>query len=99
MKWVSCSTSNYDCNSFHMFLEDIYSKALLKKQICESCQSKVEDKKVFTICKKSGQTQDNCYQNKFKGNIIASVSDMDNCSVCSESLCESVVRHFIIVQL
>ena len=46
---------------------------------------KVDDKKSCTTCKKSGHTMDNCVQ-RFKGNIVASVSEVEVCPVYNESL-------------
>ena len=63
----------------HNRVKEVYSKELFKNQIGESCQAKVDDKKVCTICKKFNHTEDTGYQNKVKSNVVASVSDMNNC--------------------
>ena len=51
-KWVSIAPSNPTWESFYSFLEGVYDKALLKKQINESCkQGVVQDRKYCTNCK------------------------------------------------
>ena len=50
---------------FYTFLEEVYDKALLKRQINESCkQGNVQDKKQCTKCKKYGHTLENCIKGK-----------------------------------
>ena len=52
-KWVSIAPLNPTWISFYLFLEKVYDKALLKKQINESCkQGIVQERKVCTNCKK-----------------------------------------------
>ena len=42
--------------------------------------------KVCSILKKSGYTKENCFQNRAPSDVVTSVSESDNCSVCNESL-------------
>ncbi len=49
-RWVNYASSNPTWNSFYKFLEDVYEKALLKKQINESCeQNSGKDRVTCTI--------------------------------------------------
>merc|ERR1712041_8203 len=41
-KWVNYASSNPTWDSFYTFLEDVYEKALLKKQINDSCKQNLE---------------------------------------------------------
>ena len=54
--------------------------------IDEYFQFRVNDKKVCSICKKSGNIIQNCFQNRAKSNVVAFASESDTCPVCSESL-------------
>jgi len=61
-KWVNYASSNPTWDSFYKFLEDVYEKALLKKQINDSCkQNSGKDKITCTNCNRSGHTADRCY--------------------------------------
>ena len=58
-KWLTIAPSNPTWDSFYSFLEEVCDKALLKKQINESCkQGIVQDRKQCTNCKKCGHTID-----------------------------------------
>ena len=43
-RWVNYASSNPTWNSFYKFLEDVYEKALLKRQINEACEQNSADK-------------------------------------------------------
>ena len=72
----------------------MYNKALLKKQIEDSCQVKSEDKNVCTICKNSGHTKDSCFH-KPKGGVVASITDMEICPIFKESLLRKVLLRML----
>ena len=82
-KWVNYSSSNPTWDSFYKFLEDVYEKALLKKQINDSCkQSSGKDKITCTNCNKSGHTADRCYSRT----VLATTLGANVCPVCEGSL-------------
>ena len=62
----------------------MYDKALLKKQINESCKQKDHYNKegFYTNCNVNGQIKDNCSQ----GNIIAALAKESCCPICNDSL-------------
>ena len=61
----------------------MYDKALLDKQINESCkQGVVQDKKFCDNCKKYGHTIDNC----IKGKVFATTINLDKCLLCNDPL-------------
>ena len=61
----------------------MYDKALLKKQINESCkQGVVQDKKFCTNCKKYGHTIDNY----IKGKVFTTTINTDKCPLCNDAL-------------
>ena len=68
-KWVSIAPSNPTWESFYSFLEEVYDKALLKKQINVSCRQKADynEEEFYTNCNVNGQIKNNCSQ----GNISA----------------------------
>ena len=81
-KWVTLTPSNPTWESFYSFLEEVYEKALLKKQINESCkQSSVQDRRLCTYCKKFGHILENC----IKGKVFTTTIDTDNCPLCNDA--------------
>ena len=62
-KWISIAPANPKWDSFYTFLEGVYQRALLKKQIGETCkQNGAENKEkgdFCTLCKKSGHLREN----------------------------------------
>ena len=56
-KLVSIAPSNPTLESFYSFLEEVYDKALLKKQINESCRQKADynEGEFYTNCKVNDQ--------------------------------------------
>ena len=84
-KWVSIAPSNPMWESFYTFLEEVYDKALLKRQINESCkQGNVQDKKQCTNCKKYGHTIENC----IRGKVFTTTVCTDKCPLCNDALHE-----------
>ena len=82
-KWVNYASSNPTWDSFYKFLGDVYEKALLKKQINDSCkQNSGQDKITCTNCKKSGHTADRCYSRS----VLATTVGANTCPVCEGSL-------------
>ena len=62
-KWVNVASPNPTWDSFYTFLGEVYEKALLKKQINESCKQG-SGQKFCTKCKRSGHLADKCYDGK-----------------------------------
>merc|ERR1711895_210602 len=82
-KWVSLAGSNPTWDSFYKFLEDMYERALLKKQINDSCkQNMSKDKPTCTKCNRVGHTAEKC----FSKNVVATTVGQSNCPVCGDSL-------------
>ena len=82
-KWVNLASSNPTWDSFYTFLGDVYEKALLKKQINDSCkQNSGQDKIICTNYKRSGHTADKCYSRK----VLTTSIGGDACPVCEGSL-------------
>ena len=82
-KWVSIAPSDPTWETFFTFLEEVYDKALLKKQINESCkQGNVQDKKQCTNCKRFGHTIENC----IKGKVFTTTINTDKCPLCNDAL-------------
>ena len=82
-KWVNYASSNPTWDSFYKFLEDVYEKALLKKQINDSCkQNSGKDKITCTNCNKPGHTADRCYSR----NVLTATVGVNACPVCEASL-------------
>ena len=82
-KWVNYASSNPSWDSFYKFLEDVYEKALLKKQINDSCkQTMGKDKVTCTKCSRVGHSADKCYAK----NVMATTVGQSNCPVCGDSL-------------
>ena len=82
-KWVNLASSNPTWDSFYTFLGDVYEKALLKKQINDSCkQNSGQDKNICTNCKRSGHSADKCYG----GKVLTTSISVDACPVCEGSL-------------
>ena len=80
-KWVTVATANPTWESFYLFLEEVYDKALLKKQINESCKpNSTQEKKFCTNCKKTGHLADKC----FRGKVIATAIKHNNCPLCED---------------
>merc|ERR1711872_153870 len=62
-KWVNYASSNPTWDSFYKFLEDVHEKALLKKQINDSCKQTVGKDRVNCVkCNRIGHSADNCYR-------------------------------------
>ena len=62
-KWVNYASSNPTWDYFYKFLEDVYEKALFKKQINDSCKQTLgKDKVTCTICNRTGHSADKCYR-------------------------------------
>ena len=83
-KWISMassSSSNPTWDSFYTFLEEVYERALLKKQINESCKQSSQIK-VCTKCKRTGHLADKCYE----GKVLTTVVGVENCPVCDGDL-------------
>ena len=58
-------------------------KHYLKKQINESCkQGIVQNKKLFTNCKRYGHTIDNCIKRK----IFTTTINTDKCPLCNDTI-------------
>ena len=55
-KWVTIAPSNLAWESFYLFLEGVYDRALLKKQINEFCKQKASynEEGFNTICNING---------------------------------------------
>ena len=82
-RWVNYASSNPTWNSFYKFLEDVYEKALLKKQINDSCKQTLgKDKVTCTICNRIGHSADKCY----KKNVFATTVGPTTCPVCDGPL-------------
>ena len=62
----------------------MYDKALLKKQINESCRQKADynEEEFYTNCNVNGQIKNDCIQ----GNIIAALVEESCCPICNDSL-------------
>merc|ERR1711873_22524 len=58
-KWVSLASPNPTWESFYSFLGEVYEKALLKKQINDSCKQS-SGQKFCTKCKNSGHLAVKC---------------------------------------
>merc|ERR1711895_40272 len=82
-KWVNYASSNPTWDSFYKFLEDVYEKALLKKQINDSCKQTIgKDKVTCTKCSRVGHSADKCYAK----NVMVTTVGQSNCHVCGDSL-------------
>ena len=83
-KWVTVAPSNPTWESFYSFLEGVYDRALLKKQINESCKQKADynEEGSCNDCNISGNIKDNCSQ----GNILTTLVEEDCCPICNDSL-------------
>ena len=82
-KWVNLASSNPAWNSFYTFLGDVYEKALLKKQINDSCKQNLgQDKNTCNNCKRSGHTADKCYSRR----VLTTTIGVDACPACEGSL-------------
>ena len=70
--------------SFYSFLEVVYKRELLKKQINDSCKQKADynEEGFCTNCNISGHIKDNCSQ----VNIMATLIGEDCCPICNNSL-------------
>ena len=80
---MSIAPSNPTWESFYSFLEEVYDKALSKKQINESCkQGIVQDRKQCTNCKKYGHTIDIC----IKGKVFTTTINSDKCPLFNDPL-------------
>ena len=66
---------------FYIFLEEVYERALLKKQINESCKQSSQIK-VCSKCKRTGHLADKCYE----GKVLTTVSEVENCPICDDDL-------------
>ena len=88
-KWISIAPSNPKWDSFYRFLEEVYQRALLKKQIGETCkQGGVESNNkgnFCSLCKKPGHVRENCVQNLVKGNIFAATNGNKICPLCESN--------------
>ena len=70
-------------DSFYKFLEDVYEKALLKKQINDSCKQTVGiDRDTCVKCNRIGHSADNCY----RGAVLTATMAVNACPVCEDSL-------------
>ena len=73
-KWVNFASSNPTWDSFYTFLEDVYEKALLKKQINDSCKQNSE-----------WGTDCNINENS-KDNFCANLVKQECCPICNDGL-------------
>ena len=73
-KWVNYASSNPTWDSFYTFLEDVYEKALLKKQINDSCKQNSE-----------WGTDCNINENS-KDNFCANLVKQECCPICNDGL-------------
>ena len=80
-RWVNYASSNPTWNSFYKFLEDVYEKALLKKQINESCEQS-------SGIDRQDHSADKCY----KGTVLATTVVATACPVCDGSLHAITIR-------
>ena len=82
-RWVNYASSNPTWDSFYKFLEDVYEKALLKKQINDSCKQTVgKDRVTCAKCNRTGHSADKCYVK----NVLAATLGNTNCPVCEGPL-------------
>ena len=82
-KWVNLASPNPTWESFYAFLGEVYEKALLKKQINDSCkQNSGQERKLCTNCKKGGHLADKCHG----GKVLTTSISVDACPVCEGSL-------------
>ena len=78
-KWVNIASPNPTWESFYSFLGEVYEKALLKKQINDSCkQNSGQERKFCTNCKKGGHLADKCHGGK--------------CNVCTDNKMTQMIR-------
>ena len=80
-KWVSIASPNPTWDSFYTFLGEVYEKALLKKQINESCKQS-SGHKFCSKCKRSGHLADKCYE----GKVLTTSVSVETCPVCDGDL-------------
>ena len=76
-KWVNLASPNPTWESFYSFLGEVYEKALLKKQINDSCKQS-SGQKFCTKCKNSGHLADKCHD----GRVLTTSISVDACPVC-----------------
>ena len=83
-KWVSVASSEPTWESFYSFLEGVYDRALLKKQINESCKQRADyDEQGSCIdCNINENNKDNCGQVNFSATLIK----QDCCPICNDDL-------------
>ena len=82
-KWVTVASPNPTWESFYSFLGDVYERALLKKQINDSCkQSSAQERKFCTNCKRNGHLAEKC----FKGKVFAASFNSDTCPIYNDPL-------------
>ena len=82
--WVSFTPTISTWDSFYTFLEDVYEKALLKKQINDSCKpTVVKDRTPCTKCNRIGHSADYCFA---KNKVLVSTLGTTNCPVCKGTL-------------
>merc|ERR1712240_697958 len=83
-RWVNHASLKPTWDSFYTFLEDVYEKALLKKQINDSYKpSVVKDRTPCTKCNRIGHSADNCFA---KNKVLVSTLGTGNCPVCKGTL-------------
>ena len=82
--WITVAPSNPTGEYLYSFLEGVYDRALLKKQINESCKQKADynEEGFCTNCNISGHIKHNCCQ----GNIMATLVEEDCCPICNNAL-------------
>ena len=87
-KWVNVASPNPTWESFYTFLGEVYEKALLKKQINDSCKQS-SGQKFCTKCKRSGHLADKCYD----GKVLTTSVSVETCPVCDGYLHQFEGKH------
>merc|ERR1712240_350452 len=83
-RWVNHASLSPTWDSFYKFLEDVYEKALLKKQINDSFKpTAVKDKTTCTKCNRTGHSADICFA---KSKVLVSTLGESGCPVCKGPL-------------
>ena len=87
-KWVTVASPNPTWDSFYTFLGEVYEKALLKKQINDSCKQKsrrgtdYNEQGSFIDCNINENSKDNCAQVEFCATLVK----QDCCPICNNNL-------------
>ena len=82
--WVSVASHEPTWESFYSFLEGVYDRALLKKQINESCSQRTDYNEQGSCidCDINENSKDNCDQVKFCATLVK----QDCCPICNNDL-------------